>query len=95
MHRIPVAGGRITVLVRSHIVKAAHRPDMRRSPTLNRPEGIFAEGIMRFAWVVLLAPLALAACGSDTRPVVVQAPAGSVVAVPGNTHQPVEVVPTR
>ena len=50
---------------------------------------------MRFAWVVLLAPLALAACGSDTRPVVVQAPAGSVVAVPGNTHQPVEVVPTR
>jgi hypothetical protein len=48
---------------------------------------------MRSIWLVLLGPLALAACGSDEKPVVVTAPP-QVITVP-QAQQPVVVVPDR
>jgi hypothetical protein len=51
---------------------------------------------MRAAWLAVLAPLALVACGGDERPVVVTTPPAQVITVPqGQAQQPVVVVPER
>jgi hypothetical protein len=51
-----------------------------------------------FSWIVLLAPLALAACGSDERPIVVNSPPAATpntTVVPAPAEPPVVVVPRR